>query len=523
MKKLVSIFCMLLICLTSVITFSGCSIMCDVTYILSGGVNSELNVNSMVKGGSFELKDPSKYAYKFEGWYTDAEYTNQIKNITYNEGGITLYAKWSLDENCYGDLPLIEITTQTGKLPTNKTDYVNCSFKISNTENGEYDFSVDMKENYGDADSVGIRLRGNTTQGMPKKPFRIKFDKKKSLLGMPKNKSWVLLADYIDQSSIRNYSAFTIGQLVADEDDFVPSTNHVVVIVNNQYQGLYLLTDQVDEKEGRANVEPEEDIDPTAKDFPFLIEMDLSALQEGVTGVDNFQIDGHYFPIEIKYPEYKDRNIANGSEDVVFNYIKEYMTAVFTTLKSGETTTVSFRDNPVGFEDLVDVDSYLEYILINELMCNRDNVWKSIYFHKTTDGLLKAGPLWDFDWSCGPEWNDSNPLTESPLNTRFTQDFKTLPIEWSINRPYIRNAVNYAKLVSKWEEISSKIDEVDKILGEHFYLIKTPAIYDAALWYGNGGVFETQYISIRCYLQDKAAFMDKAFKLTYEEFVETHL
>ena len=156
-------------------------------------------------------------------------------------------------------------------------------------------------------------------------------------------------------------------------------------------------------------------------------------------------------------------------------------------------------------------------------MCNRDNVWKSIYFHKTTDGLLKAGPLWDFDWSCGPEWNDSNPLTESPLSTRFTQDFKTLPIEWSINRPYIRNAVNYAKLVSKWQEISSKMGEVDKILGEHFYLIKKPAIYDAALWYGNGGVFETQYTAIRCYLQDKAAFMDEAFKLTYEEFVETHL
>ena len=477
----------------------------------------------MVKGGKFTLNEPTKYAYNFEGWYTDAAYTNKVTEITYDENGINLFAKWSIDENCYGDLPLIEITTQTGELPTNKIDYVNCSFKISNTIGGEYDFSVDMKDNYGDKDSVGIRLRGNTTQGMPKKPFRIKFDKKKSILGLPENKSWVLLADYIDQSSLRNYAAFNIGKSVADEHQFVPSANHVVVIVNEQYQGLYLLSDQVDEKAGRTNVEPEIDIDPTAKEFPFLIEMDLYVLSEGVLNVDVFQIEDHYFPIEIKYPEFSDRNIAEGDEDTVFNYIKEYMTAVFTTLKTGETTTVSFRDNPVGFSDLVNVDSYLEYILINELMCNRDNLNKSIYFYKTTDGLLQFGPLWDFDWSCGPSWNDSNPITESPLNLNYTNDFKNLPIEWSLNRPFIRSVENYDLLVSKWQEISSKIDDVDKILGEHYYLIKTPAIYDANLWYGSGNTFETQYKDVRLYIQDKAAFMDKAFALSYEEFVDTYL
>ena len=57
------------------------------------------------------------------------------------------------------------------------------------------------------------------------------------------------------------------------------------------------------------------------------------------------------------------------------------MNAVFTTLKTGESVTVSFRDTPVYFEDLVDVDSYLEFVLINELMTNRDSLWKSVYLN----------------------------------------------------------------------------------------------------------------------------------------------
>lgn len=521
MKKIISIICVLVICVCSTITLIACSTRCTVSYDLRGGVNNELNIKKLYKGKSFALQEPTKYAYNFEGWYSDAEYQNKITTISYNENGIKLYAKWSLDEDCYGNLPVIEIKTQTGELPKTKTDYVNCSFKMFNTSNAEYDFAVDMKEKYGDKDSVGIRLRGNTTQSMPKKPFRIKFDKKKSLLGMTPNKSWVLLADYIDVSSIRNFATFTIGKSIADTDDFVPSANHVVVIVNEQYQGLYLLTDQVDENDGRTNVEPDEDISPTSKEFPFLIEMDQNASSEGVTGIDNFYLDGHYFPIEIKYPEYEDRNIPSGAEDVVFNYIKEYMNAVFTTLKTGGIVNVSFRDNPVYFEDLVDVNSYLEYVLINELMCNRDNLWKSIYFYKSSDGLLHFGPLWDFDWSCGPGWNDSLPITESPL--AYTNEFQNIPVSWSLNRPYLRNTENYSKFVNKWNEISSKIDNVDKLLGEHYYLIKTPATYDGKLWYKNGEIFETQYSLIRIYIQDKASFMDNAFKLSYEEFVETYL
>ena len=75
-----------------------------------------------------------------------------------------------------GDLPVIEITTQGGKQPYNKKDYVNCSFSISNCEDPDDDFSIEMKSDIEQSGSVGIRLRGNSTMQYDKKPYRIKFD-----------------------------------------------------------------------------------------------------------------------------------------------------------------------------------------------------------------------------------------------------------------------------------------------------------------------------------------------------------
>ena len=159
-----------------------------------------------------------------------------------------------MDSFDIGDLPIIEIFTQGNELPKDKENYVNCSFEISNCKNEEDNFSVEMKNSVDEDGSVGIRLRGNSTMQYDKKPYRIKFDKKQSFFGLEKNKNWVLLADYLDTSKIRNYAAFKIAQGF-DALSFTPAPNHVVVYINGECKGLYLFCEQIDEKEGRAAVE----------------------------------------------------------------------------------------------------------------------------------------------------------------------------------------------------------------------------------------------------------------------------
>ena len=80
------------------------------------------------------------------------------------------YTLQNINNEAYENMPIVEINTQNKVLPYNKEDYINCSFKISNCDNDEYNFEVEMKDKYGEEDSVGIRLRGNSTRNMPKKP-----------------------------------------------------------------------------------------------------------------------------------------------------------------------------------------------------------------------------------------------------------------------------------------------------------------------------------------------------------------
>ena len=128
-------------------------------------------------------------------------------------------------------LPVVYI--DTGGIPVvSKEEYVAASLKIVDN-NGLRPSSV-FKED------VTIKGRGNSTWGMPKKPYRLKFGKKQSLLGEPKDKSWVLLANYMDNAcGIRNATAYAIGHLSCLE--FTPTTHFVDVFLNDRYNGTYQL------------------------------------------------------------------------------------------------------------------------------------------------------------------------------------------------------------------------------------------------------------------------------------------
>ena len=367
-----------------------------------------------------------------------------------------------------------------------------------------------------DMGSASIKLRGNSTLAMDKKPFRIKFDKKQSLFGYKKNKSWALLADYIDQSNIRNYTAFKIANSVVS--DFSPHGTHVVLYLNDNYLGVYLLTEQVDEKEGRINVE--DTIDATVdNNFPFLVEMDRNALSEGVTGIDNFSID-YYYPIEIKYPEFDERGVTK-ENDNVFLYIKEYITAVFKTLKTGETVNVSFSETPMGFEDLVDENSFLQYLLINEIMGNRDNAWGSIYMYKTKDGKLKFGPVWDFDWSVCGEYTGL-PYQETGVN--YAKEFALIK-NWTFHGNYLINENRYNKMVAVFNEIKPKVFDVICELGDYYDTIYNASVVDAIYWYGENGeyMFSSQYCAVRIFLLDKINFLEKSFSNSFDDFSNSFL
>lgn len=418
-----------------------------------------------------------------------------------------------LSVDAYKNLPLIEIDIENNAFPTDKETYLKCNFNMSNSD--------DDKENL----SAKIRLRGNSTMGMPKKPFRIKFNDEQSLFGLTANKSWVLLADYIDQSCIRNYTAMSIANAIykdetEDNKVFAPTGTHVTLVVNGNYQGVYLLCEQINENEGRTDVKiKSKNIDPSTNNVPFLVEMDGRALSEGEVGKNIIQFEDLWQPMEIKYPEYDDEKISNW--DSVYNYIEEYIYAALYTLKNGGKIKVLFSETEVGFEDLVDEDSYLTYILINEIMGNIDNYWLSVYFYKTASGKMKFGPIWDFDLSaCGAHYGSLSCAPYTEMTEKYAKEFR-LMIEGNFHYCYLLTEERYNKLVAKFNEIKPLVlNVIMNDLPDYYKVIETAAKYDANYWYGDNGayMFESQFASVRLFVLDKINFLETEFSKSFEEF-----
>lgn len=245
------------------------------------------------------------------------------------------------------------------------------------------DGSVDMKEAF-----CGIRLRGNSTQKFPKKPFAMKLVSKASVLGMPKHKRWVLLANWMDRTMLRNAVAFEVAHQTenayADGLGWNPHGYSVEVIMDGRHVGNYFLCEQikidgdrVDIKDCIEDIIGDGNASPTMADCGYLLEFD-----DNYDEVDKFRT-GRGLPCMFK------DEVSQYSSDI-FNQVKARIEAVEANLEAGNYET--------AYNDL-DINSVIDYFFIQELTFNDEYKHpKSVYMLIDGDGKLTAGPVWDFDW-----------------------------------------------------------------------------------------------------------------------------
>ncbi|MED9996542.1 MAG: CotH kinase family protein [Paludibacteraceae bacterium] len=272
---------------------------------------------------------------------------------------------YSLEIKYFTGLPIVYIDTEEKKPIESKDDYVKGVIHIvSNNVNNVPDFEASMK----------IKGRGNSTWQLPKKPYKMKFDEKVSLLGEPADKEWVLLANYTDKTQLRNEIAFYMGEKSSLE--YTPRTNFVEVVLNGVYNGTYQLGEQLKIAKNRVNV----------GDDGYLLEIDARAEAEDIT----FRVNHIDNPINIKDPD-----VELGSEE--YEYVARYLNTVDETLFSD-----LFDDSNEGYAKYIDVASFVDWYLINEIAKNADaTFYTSCYMNLSREGKLKMGPLWDFDIAFG--------------------------------------------------------------------------------------------------------------------------
>lgn len=301
---------------------------------------------------------------------TRFEFNNQVtfkraiwKNGKNLESGLTY-----TDQLTSNGVPIVEVNVENGAPVDSKETWLNCNVRIG-------------KDYYDTVVSNGkIRGRGNATwKDYPKKPYRIKFSSKESPFGFPANKDWVLLAEYNDHSFLRLPYMCEVSKAVGI--DYTINYQHVNLFLNGEYQGLYILTDQVKVGKSRVNVQ----------DDGFLIEEDKYYDKEPLWFSTVLG-----FNFSFKYPDADDGVIVLGDDN--YNFIASFFSDL-------EAALSNIAVAPAAVESKVDYTSFAKWYLIQELTGN----WEPNRFYvlESRSSKLKMYPAWDPEWSMGLARNDN--------------------------------------------------------------------------------------------------------------------
>lgn len=276
-------------------------------------------------------------------------------------------------------LPVVRVTTDNRAPIVSKEVYLSGEFSLD-AGDGSPPIVTPME----------VKGRGNTTWTRVKKPYRLKLSTKTSLLGMPKSKHWVLLADDLDPTHLRNPTAFALG--AATGLGWTPRTRQVELILNGAYNGVYELVEKIDVASDRVAID-EMDPDDVAGDEVtggYLAEIDSNPPDP-----DEYSFrTSKGIPVNLKEPE----DAAPEQKAYITGYVSDLERALYST--------------PLGnYRDLLDVPTMIDYYLVNELTRNQDAFLRSTYFTKPRLGKITMGPLWDFDNSLGNThgWDTGSP------------------------------------------------------------------------------------------------------------------
>lgn len=273
-------------------------------------------------------------------------------------------------------LPLLRIATQNGVAITSKEDYVLGDFEL-----------LDADGQRQAAGTLEIRGRGNSTWNYPKKPYRVKLTSSTALLGMPANRHWVLLANYLDKTLVRTEVAFEMSRRAGLA--WTPRSVQVVVELNGEYSGVYMLTEHVRIGSQRVAI-PElgqGDTDPNAITGGYLMEVDHWQGEDYCRRTNRGVWLCFANPETLLEPGWVQQRA----------YIDDYIDALENALYGPQ-----FADPATGYAAYIDVDSAVDFYLVHELFKNVDsNFFSSVFMYKKRGGKLTFGPVWDFDLAAG--------------------------------------------------------------------------------------------------------------------------
>ena len=345
-----------------------------VTFEPDGGFPAPDSPVTVRKGEKLsEPADMIKEGFVFEGWFTESVFENKwdFNNNTVTNN-IILHANWL--RTSPGVLPKLMVNTSGGVSIQDKVNWIPST----------YELSIDGTVLH--SGGTGIRGRGNSTWNMEKKPYNLNLNVSTPILGFPTHRRWALLANYADKTLLRTDLAFKMGNIF-DNMVWVPRSEHIEFYLNGNYQGLYQITENVRVDLNRVNINPISTANP---DGGFLLEI-----------CQRMEDPFHWwstlgFAFNCSSPDSGLNAVIPGTQTTLFDKIKSYIFEVEDTLRSHNLSQQRWKD-------YLDIDSFIDFYLVNEIAKDEDaHGMSSIYmYYNPATGKLHKGPIWDFDISMG--------------------------------------------------------------------------------------------------------------------------
>jgi hypothetical protein len=278
-------------------------------------------------------------------------------------------------------VPRVDIVTDDGQPITSKEVYTRATLGIDPQDSGLPAY----------LESARLRVRGNfTATALQKLPYRIKLDHSAGLVGLPTSKDWVLLANFYDRSLLRTTLGMEASRRVGLP--WSPRFVDVEVYLNGELKGLYQLGEGIEVDDDRVDIELADEDEP-APDGGYLLEAD------GYDDSDPRFETSRGLQVYVKDPD--------DAEDEFVDSVAEYVEAFEDVLYSPD-----FAHPVDGYAPLIDVDSFVDWYLVMELVKNVDaGMNNSVHLQRDVGGLLAMGPVWDFDISGGNRmrWDGTSP------------------------------------------------------------------------------------------------------------------
>lgn len=336
------------------------------------------------------------------------------------------------------NLPLVVINTNGQVIPDEPKIVVDMGIIYNGP--GEINNINDNFNNYNG--KIAIEIRGYTSQTFEKKSYSFEtqdisgFNLNVSLIDLPEENDWVLYGPYADKSLMRNVLSYELSRRMGG---YAPRTKYCELILNDEYMGVYVLTEKIKRDKNRVDIAKLTENDTIGDDLTggYILQVDR-AQEPGWYSVFN---DKKFFT-----------NIYPGDDilDVQNDYIQNFIYNVelnFDNLNNTNDTTIG---------EIIDINSYADFTIINELAKNVDAYRLSTYMYKdkdSKDGRLKMGPVWDFNIAYG---NNLNYLAYTTPNFIYNDTtFEDITLFWF--RKLMSETFFTNNIRCRWDDLRTNI------------------------------------------------------------------